>query len=568
MMAVLAGATALSGAALANLPKDGGIWLVPPASKIAEEQHFFHDVILTPVIIGISLFVLALLVWIIVRYNSKANPNASKFSHSTLLELVWTIIPIFILLYIALFSFDLLYKEEIIPDGKRITVVGDGSTTAFVVANDFPASRQIARPEHLQVFVSSPAGERRLERGADYKLAGLGKPQVTITLEEALAVGERLVINAGRSLVGPGLFSDRNKEIALAPTMTLKVIGNQWNWRYAYPDYGDFDFIANMLPAEKTTPELFRFEVDNRVVIPVGETIRVTTTAADVIHAWALPNFGIKVDAIPGRFNEVWFKADREGVFYGQCSEICGVKHSAMPIAVEVVSRDAFCSWVAARQAEAATVRTDEQRRAEPLCGVGLPPVTPTVTAAAAAPTSDATSALDASAAAGAAAAAAAPAAAVAEPAPVIEAAPDAGKTAAPSAEVVAEIRRCQDDIDALLAGKTIEFASSRSVIEDVSKPLLDSLAAATSGCDSVVINIAGHTDASGNAEKNVALSAARAEAVRAYLVGKGVAADRLAAEGFGASKPVADNGTPEGRSKNRRIEFTVAAAAAEPANE
>ncbi|HBK90861.1 MAG TPA: hypothetical protein DDZ68_04225 [Parvularcula sp.] len=133
--------------------------------------------------------------------------------------------------------------------------------------------------------------------------------------------------------------------------MTLKVVGYQWGWSYSYPDFGDFEFASNMLPEEKTTPELYRFEVDNRVVVPVGETIRVVTTARDVIHSFALPNMAIKVDAVPGRLNETWFKADREGVFYGQCSEICGVRHSAMPIAVEVVSRPKFEAWVDSQRA-------------------------------------------------------------------------------------------------------------------------------------------------------------------------------------------------------------------------
>ncbi|MEZ5915247.1 MAG: cytochrome c oxidase subunit II [Parvularculaceae bacterium] len=136
------------------------------------------------------------------------------------------------------------------------------------------------------------------------------------------------------------------REIALAPTITLKVVGYQWGWTYSYPDFGDFEYSSNMA-AEGTVPaNVYRFEVDNRVVVPVGETIRVVTTARDVIHSWALPNMAIKIDAVPGRINETWFKADKEGVYYGQCSEICGVRHSAMPIAVEVVSRPAFEAWV------------------------------------------------------------------------------------------------------------------------------------------------------------------------------------------------------------------------------
>lgn len=330
-----------------NGPNDGDVGMLPAASKLAEEVHFFHNGILMPIITIISLFVLALLLWVVFRYNAKSNPVARKFSHNTLIEIVWTGVPILILLVIAFFSFDLLYKEDVIPDGKQIVARGDGATTDFTVANDFPPSRTIAAPKHVQVFKGTAAGAEGLVHGRDYTLAGLGSPTVAVKFKSAPAAGETVVIRAGRSLVGAGAA----KEIALAPAMTLKVIGYQWGWSYAYPDFGDFEFASNMLPKEKTTPELYRFEVDNRVVVPVGETIRVVTTARDVIHAFALPNMAIKIDAVPGRLNETWFKADREGVYYGQCSEICGVRHSAMPIAVEVVSRPAFEAWVDSQRA-------------------------------------------------------------------------------------------------------------------------------------------------------------------------------------------------------------------------
>jgi cytochrome c oxidase subunit 2 len=170
-----------------------------------------------------------------------------------------------------------------------------------------------------------------------------------VKLKETPTAGDRLVVRMGRSLVGAGA----SREIALAPSVTLKVVGYQWNWRYSYPDFGDFEFFSRMATEEETTPELYRFEVDNRVVVPVGETIRVVTTANEVIHSWALPNMAIKIDAVPGRLNETWFKAEKEGVYYGQCSEICGVRHSAMPIAVEVVSRPAFEAWVNQKRVEA-----------------------------------------------------------------------------------------------------------------------------------------------------------------------------------------------------------------------
>ena len=152
--------------------------------------------------------------------------------------------------------------------------------------------------------------------------------------------------HSAKRKVGIGRRFGERGDVVLAPSMTLKVTGYQWNWQYAYPDFGDFDFFSNMLPENETTPDLYRLAVDNAVVVPVGETIRVLTTAQDVIHAWAMPAFTIKIDAVPGRINETWFNADREGVFYGQCSEICGIKHSFMPIAVRVVSRPEFESWV------------------------------------------------------------------------------------------------------------------------------------------------------------------------------------------------------------------------------
>ena len=352
MKRILAGVSAAAfgcGAASAELATDGGIEMIPAASKLAEEVHFFHDIVLMPVITVISTVVLGLLLWVMIRFNSKANPTPRKFSHNTFVEVVWTGVPILILVYIALFSFDLLFKEDTIPDGRQAVAQADGDTSAFVFKNDFPESRRLVRPEHIQVFLASALGERRLDYRTDYTLEGLGKPEVTVTLNEAPARGKRVVIRGGRSLVGSAGFlgfGEDTREIAMAPTMTLKVVGAQWYWISSYPDFGDFELVSNMLPEEETTQELYRLEVDNHVVVPVGETIRVTTTARDVIHAWALPNFAIKIDAVPGRINETWFKAERVGTYYGQCSEICGIRHAFMPIAVDVVSRPAFEAWV------------------------------------------------------------------------------------------------------------------------------------------------------------------------------------------------------------------------------
>ena len=137
--------------------------------------------------------------------------------------------------------------------------------------------------------------------------------------------------------------------------MTVKVTGRQWYWDYEYPDHGNIAFSSYMVPESEIKPGQRRLlEVDNRVVVPVNTTVRLMVTAGDVIHSWAMPAFGIKKDGVPGRINETWFKAEREGVYYGQCSEICGTNHGYMPIAVEVVSREAFDAWVAKTKAASA----------------------------------------------------------------------------------------------------------------------------------------------------------------------------------------------------------------------
>jgi cytochrome c oxidase subunit II len=200
------------------------------------------------IITAICLFVLGLLSWIMLRYNAKANPTPSATTHNTTLEVLWTIIPVLILVTIAIPSFRLLYFEDVLP----------------------PAD------------------------------------------------------------------------------LTIKAIGKQWYWTYEYPDNGDFTFDALMIPDRRAAaahePRLLG--TNNPVVVPVGKVIRVLTTGADVIHSWALPAMGVKIDAVPGRINETWFKAEREGTYYGECSELCGARHSFMPIEVQVVSQDQFNQWV------------------------------------------------------------------------------------------------------------------------------------------------------------------------------------------------------------------------------
>jgi len=338
-----AGLTALMATASAQLTP-GGLGLQPANSATAEDVHFFHNIILMPIITVISLFVLGLLVWVVFRYNAKANPTPRKFSHNTLVEVLWTGVPILILLAISLPSFDLLYKEGVIPDGKQVVTRGDGRTVDFVFPNDFPERRMVARKGQLQVLVASGAGSRLLEHRDDYTVDGFGERDLVVSIKTPPAAGESIIIRGGKSV-------DRRGDIMLAPTITLKAIGKQWSWVHSYPDFGDFEIFSTMAAQEDTTPELYLLEVDNRIVVPVGETIRLTVTGDDVIHAWAMPAFAIKVDAVPGRINETWFKADREGVFYGQCSAICGIRHSFMPIAVEVVSRPAFELWVDSQRA-------------------------------------------------------------------------------------------------------------------------------------------------------------------------------------------------------------------------
>ena len=138
------------------------------------------------------------------------------------------------------------------------------------------------------------------------------------------------------------------------PALTVQATGNQWNWSYEYPDQGIAEYVSNMLPEDEIAARgmphsLYRLAADEPIVVPVGKTVRVLVTATDVIHAFALPAFGLKTDAIPGRVNETWFRADRVGIYFGQCSELCGVDHAFMPIQINVVSEAEFAAWVASK---------------------------------------------------------------------------------------------------------------------------------------------------------------------------------------------------------------------------
>ena len=234
------------GAALAEEVGQPSPWelnLQASASPVMDSIMQFHDWLLV-IISVITLFVLALLITVVVKFNARANPVPSRTTHNTLIEVAWTLIPVLILVGIAVPSFRLLFEELDIPKAD----------------------------------------------------------------------------------------------------LTIKATGKQWYWSYAYPDNGKFEFDS--LIAEDKKPRLLG--VDNELVVPVNKVVRVQVTGADVIHSFGVPAFGIKIDAIPGRLNETWFKATKTGMFYGQCSELCGRDHAFMPIAVRVVSDQDFAAWVEA----------------------------------------------------------------------------------------------------------------------------------------------------------------------------------------------------------------------------
>ena len=229
---------------------DGRYGVQDQFTPIGREAAWFHDVILMPLITVISLFVLGLLGWVMFRYRRGANPTPSRNSHNTTLEIVWTLVPVLILVAIAVPSIRLL-------------------------------AHQYSPPQ------------------AD---------------------------------------------------LTIKATGTQWQWDYEYPDHG-ISFTSDLLRDDVAIArgEPRQLEVTQRMVVPVGATVKMIITSGDVIHAWGVPAFWVKIDAVPGRLNETWFRAEREGVFYGVCYELCGVEHGYMPIAVEVVSPERFRAWVAAQ---------------------------------------------------------------------------------------------------------------------------------------------------------------------------------------------------------------------------
>ena len=221
-------------------------------SPVMERIVEFHDLMLI-MCFGISAFVLALLIYVSMRFSKKKNPVPSTVTHNTPLEIIWTAVPVIILILIAIPSIKLLY------------------------------------------------------------------------------------------------YMDK----AVDADMTLKVIGYQWYWGYEYPDHGDIAFDSTIIPDDEITGDQVRLlETDNRVVLPVETDIRILLTSADVIHAWALPNLGVKIDVVPGRLNETWMRIDKPGIYRGQCSELCGVNHGFMPVVIEAVSKEEFAAWVESAKIE------------------------------------------------------------------------------------------------------------------------------------------------------------------------------------------------------------------------
>ena len=232
-----------------------GEWRLQPAlSPIARQGRFMNDKVLEPVLAAVCVFVFALIAYAMFAFRRREGRPPSKLSHNTTIEIVWTVVPVLILLGIAVPSLQLLADQYDPPKAD----------------------------------------------------------------------------------------------------LTIKATGHQWYWEYSYPDNGGFSYDSVMLNEAETkkagTPRLL--DVDNRLVVPVGATVKVLTTAADVIHAFAVPSLWVQMDAVPGRINETWFKAEKAGLYFGQCFQLCGIHHGFMPIAIEVVPRARFLAWVAAKQAD------------------------------------------------------------------------------------------------------------------------------------------------------------------------------------------------------------------------
>lgn len=245
---IIASVTVLAGGAAwaaSGHPEPWQLGLQTSATPVMDDIVWFHNFLLY-LIVAITIFVLALLVIVMVKFNARANPVPSRVTHNTTIEVLWTVIPVLILVTIAVPSFRLLFYELKVP----------------------PAD------------------------------------------------------------------------------ITVKATGKQWFWSYSYPD-SKFEFDSLMVQEKDLKagqPRLLA--VDNEMVVPVNKVVRVLVIGADVIHSFSIPSFGVKVDAIPGRLNETWFKAEREGMYYGQCSQLCGRDHAFMPLAIRVVSDTEYSAWL------------------------------------------------------------------------------------------------------------------------------------------------------------------------------------------------------------------------------
>ena len=234
----------------ADKPYDWQVNFQEAASPIMLELQSLHNFLLI-IIAAIVIFVSSLLIYVMIRFSAKRNPIPAKFTHNIAVEIVWTVIPVIILVIIAIPSFKVLKNTEHIP----------------------------------------------------------------------------------------------------TPDLTIKVVGSQWYWSYSYPDHGNIEFDSNVIQDKDLKPGQLRLlEVDNRIIVPEGAVVKFLITASDVMHSFAVPSLGIKTDAIPGRVNHTWTKIDKKGVYYGQCSELCGVNHGFMPIAIEVVSKEEFDTWVKSKK--------------------------------------------------------------------------------------------------------------------------------------------------------------------------------------------------------------------------
>jgi cytochrome c oxidase subunit 2 len=243
-----------------GVPEDYQVTFQDAATSNMADITWFHNSFLFPIILVITLFVTALLIYVMIRFSAKNNPNPSKTTHNSLIEVIWTVVPVIILIVIAIPSFRILYTQQDIP---------------------------------------------------------------------------------------------------VDADLTIKATGYQWYWGYEYPDNDGMYFDSLPLEEDELTEGKLRLlSVDNPLVVPAGAVVRVQVTSSDVIHNWAVPSFGVKMDAIPGRLNETWFKVDNPGVYYGMCSELCGVRHAFMPIEVHVLDNADYQAWLANASEQFASTMT------------------------------------------------------------------------------------------------------------------------------------------------------------------------------------------------------------------